>query len=174
MINREIELDLSWLTNYIISEISRTVAAAATATQAARQATETTGATFPVKSAKLYIPGAILPIINNIKFTDQLKQRFKRTVSLNKLRSEIRIPPKNSNLDYMIDPPFRNINRLLVLFLPFKNCFIDLKRHFYHEYYIPLVEIKDFNVLVKNKLINLQKTKAYEKFVEMSKTDIKQ
>ena len=49
----------------------------------------------------------------------------------------------------MIDPTFRNINRLLVLSL--KNCDDDSKRNSFEEYYMPLVEIKDFNALIDNK-----------------------
>ena len=33
-----------------------------------------------------------------------MKQGFKRTTYWNKYRSEIRIQPKNNNLDYLIDP----------------------------------------------------------------------
>ena len=57
----------------------------------------------------------------------------------------------------MTDPIFRNINSLFVL--SSKNSDDDLKRNSFHKYYIPLVEIKDFNVLIDNKpfLINLSK-----------------
>ena len=54
LINCDIELDLSRLRNCVISEISRTDAATATAIQAARQASETHGAAFQINSAKLY------------------------------------------------------------------------------------------------------------------------
>ena len=49
----------------------------------------------------------------------------------------------------MIDPSFRNINWLFVL--SFKNRADDPKRNFFDEYYMPLVEIKHFNVLIDNK-----------------------
>ena len=49
----------------------------------------------------------------------------------------------------MIDPSFRNINCLFVL--SFKNSADDPKRNFFNEYYMPLVEIKHFNVLIDNK-----------------------
>ena len=41
----------------------------------------------------------------------------------------------------MIDPTFRNINRLFVLSI--KNGNSDPARDFLNKYYIPLVEIKD-------------------------------
>ena len=40
----------------------------------------------------------------------KLKKGFKRTISCNKYRSEITAQPKDRNLDYIIDPTFRNIN----------------------------------------------------------------
>ena len=60
-----------------------------------------------------------LSIHNNINFSENLKQRFKRKISWNKDRSEVTTKPKVSNLDYMTDPTFRNINRFLVIL--FKN-----------------------------------------------------
>ena len=49
----------------------------------------------------------------------------------------------------MIDVTFRNINRLFVL--SFKNNGNDPARDSFDKYYIPLVEIKDFNALIDNK-----------------------
>ena len=73
----------------------------------------------------------------------------------------------------MINPTFRNINRRLVL--PFKNCDNDPTRNYFDKYYLPLVEIKDFNVLINNKAFFDQpikrKQETYEKLVEMSTND---
>ena len=55
-------------------------------------ATETTGVTFQINNAK----------------------GFKRTISWNKYRSEITPQTKNNNLDYVIDPTIRKINRSFV------------------------------------------------------------
>ena len=54
----------------------------------------------------------------------------------------------------MIDPTFRNINRLFTL--SFKIDDNNYQRLSFDKYYIQLVEIKDFNVLIDNKsfLIN--------------------
>ena len=49
----------------------------------------------------------------------------------------------------MINPTFRNINRLFVL--PFKNGNNYANRNSFKKYYMSLVEIKDFNALVDNK-----------------------
>ena len=100
-------------------------------------ATTTTGATFQINNVELYVPVVTLSINDNIKFLENIKQRFKRTISWNKYRSEITIQSKNSNLDYLIDPTFKNINRLFVL--SFKNGNDDSIRYSSDKYYIPLV-----------------------------------
>ena len=58
---------------------------------AARQAT---GATFQINNAKIFVTVAILSINNNIKFWENIKQRFKRTSSWKKNISEIRTSKK--------------------------------------------------------------------------------
>ena len=45
--------------------------------------------------------------------------------------------PKKNNLDYLIDPTFRNINRLFVLSL--KNGNGDPTRNSFEKCYMPLV-----------------------------------
>ena len=73
----------------------------------------------------------------------------------------------------MIDPTFRNIDRLLVF--SFRNSDDDPTRNSFDEYYMPLVEIKDFNTFIDNKLPFVQPVKnkqaAYEKRIEMSRND---
>ena len=51
----------------------------------------------------------------------------------------------------MIDPTFRNINRLFVL--SFKNGDDDPTRYYFEQYYMSLVEIKDFNALIINNFL---------------------
>ena len=87
-----------------------------------------------------------MSINDNIKFLAN-KQGFKRTI-WNKYRSEITTQTKK-NLDYVNDTTFRNIYRLFVL--SFINCNDDLMRDSFNKYYMPLIEIKDFNALIKNK-----------------------
>ena len=50
----------------------------------------------------------------------------------------------------MIDPTFRNINGFFVLL--FRAAEIDTTKVYYDMYYMALVEIKDFNALIDNKL----------------------
>ena len=90
-----------------------------------------------------------MSINDNIKCLENIKLGFKRKISWNKYRSEITTQPKNNNSDYLIDPTFRNINRLFVI--SFKNGNNDPTRDSFNEYYMPIIEIKDFNVLIDNK-----------------------
>ena len=115
LINCGIEFDLSLSRNCIISEISRTAAAAAIATETPKEVTETNSATFHVFSAKLYVSVVTLSINDNINLLENLKQRFKITISGNNFRSDESTQPKNDNLDYIIDTTIININRLFVL-----------------------------------------------------------
>ena len=48
-----------------------------------------TDVAFQIKSAKIYAPVVTLPINDNIKLLENIKQGFKRTISWNKYRSKI-------------------------------------------------------------------------------------
>ena len=94
---------------------------------------------------------------------------------MNKYRPQMNIQPQNNNLNYLIDPAFTNVNRLFVL--PFQriagenNTTKDYRDSFSH-YYVPNVEIKDFNVLIDGKsffdLPVKNEEEAYEKIIDMS------
>ena len=86
---------------------------------------------------------------DSINIFENIKLRFKRITSWNKLRSEISTLTKGNSFDYMIDMTLRNINRLFVL--SFKNSDNDPEIYYFDKYYMPLIEIKDFNVLIDNK-----------------------
>ena len=107
--------------------------------QAAR-VTETTSASLQINNARLYIPVVTLSINDIIKFLKTIKQTFKRKLSWNKNRSEITTQPQNNNMDYLIDPAFRNINMLFIL--SFKSNENDHKRDFFDKYYMPFKKSK--------------------------------
>ena len=50
---------------------------------------------------------------------------------------------QNNNLNYLIDPTFTKVNRLFVL--SFEN---EDDRRSFSKYYVPNIQIKDFNVLI--------------------------
>ena len=90
-----------------------------------------------------------MSINDNIKFLENMEEGFNRKKSWNKCRSETRTQTKNSNLDYLIDATFRNINRLFALSFRYGDNYPI--RNSFDKYYMALVEIKDFNVLIDNK-----------------------
>ena len=132
-INYKTELDLKWTRNCVLIE----------------QYDHMISLSCTITSTKPYVSVVTLSVNDNIKFLENIKQGFKRTISWNKYRSEITTQPNNSNLDYLIDPTLWNINRLFLLSFKFgKN---DPTRNSLVKYYIPLAEIKDFNALIYNK-----------------------
>ena len=66
-----------------------------------------------------------------------MKQGFKGAISWEKYISEI-TTQINNKLNYMIDPTFRNINRLFVPSFGIEDIF---SRNSLDRYYIPLIEI---------------------------------
>ena len=125
-----------------------------------------------INSTKLYVPVVPLSINVNIKFLGNINQGLKTTTSWNKYWSEKTAQPKNNNLDYPIDPAFRNIKLFI---LSFKNIDNDPKRDFFEKYHMPLVEIKDFNAVIDNnpslKKAVKNKEEAYETLIEISIND---
>ena len=71
---------------------------------------------------------------------------FKRTVIWNKYLSKPELLPQNQKLNHLIEPSFQGVNRLFVL--AFEN---DTQRTSNKRYYIPNVEIKDYNVMIDGK-----------------------
>ena len=116
LIKREIELDLPWSKECVTSEVSviPRIPGNPDADPPVLEEPEiqTTPATVQINNAKIYVPVVTLSINDNMKFLENIKQEFKRTISWNKYRSEIATQPKNNNLDYLLDPTFRNINCL--------------------------------------------------------------
>ena len=130
-----------------------------------------TNATTEIKDTKMYVPVVTLSTEDHNKLFKHWKIGFKRTIKLNKYRSEISNQAKTNNLNYLSDPMFNKVNRLFVL--SFENE--DDGRTSSSKYYTPKIETKDFNVLIDGKrFLNLpisNKEEAYEKMIEMSKNN---
>ena len=99
LINWEITLDLNWFEKCIM-----------VATNIAKQ-----GAIFSITDTKLYISVLNLSTQDNAKLLEQLKSGFKRTINWNKYQAKVSTERVNQYLDYLIDPSFQGVNRLLVL-----------------------------------------------------------
>ena len=135
LINCEVELILTWSTNCVIIY-----------TDVADQ-----GSTFTITETNLFVPVVTLSTQDNSRLLPQLKSGFKRTISWNKYLSKPELQPQNPNLNHLIEISFQRVNRLFVL--AFED---DEQRTSNKRYYIPNVEIKDYNVMIdgKNFLMN--------------------
>ena len=118
--------------------------------------------------------------IYTTQYDNFLEDLKKRVDVLNKheilsYRSEITTEPgkKDNNLDYLLDPTFKNINRLFVL--SFSNNENNPTRSSFNKYCMLLVEIKNFNALIENKTFFdrsvKSKQKTSPKLIKMSIND---
>ena len=140
LINCEVSLTLTWSENCVITSLERR------AITNTRIDTSPTSTTFKITDTKLYVPVVTLSTKDDNNFLEQLKSGFKRTIKWNKYRSEMTNQTQNNNLNYLIDPTFTKVNRLFVL--SFEN---EDDRRSFSKYYVPNVQIKDFNVLIDGK-----------------------
>ena len=124
LINCEVNLILTWSSTCVI--------------------TDSNGAgIFEITDTKLYVPVVTLSTQENAKLRQQLKSGFKRVINWNKYFSKPESFRRNPNLNYLHEPSFQGINRLFVL--AFEG---DTKRTSHSGYYLPNVEIKDYNIMI--------------------------
>ena len=102
-------------------------------------------ATFAITDTKLYAPVVTLSTQKNTKFFQQLKSGFKRVINWNKYLSKPELLAQNPNLSHLVEPSFQGVNGLFVL--AFEN---DDDRTSSDEYYLPIVEIKDYNIMIND------------------------
>ena len=142
LINCEVNLILTWSKGCVI--------------------TNSTGeGKFAITETKLYVPVVTLSTKDNEKLLQQLKWGFKETISWNKYESNIKTFAQNRYLNYLINTSFQGVNRRFVLSFENKK---DKTSH--STYYLPKVEIKDYNVMIDGRnffdqLINSM-NKTYE------------
>ena len=148
LINCEVNLELTWSRDCVI--------------------TNSTGAgKFVITEAKRYVPVVTLSTQDNTKLLQQLKSGFKRTINWNKYESSIKTFAQNRYLNYLINPSFHGVNRLFVL-----SSENEDDRLSQSTYYLPKVEIKDYNVIIDvrkffDQPINSM-TKTYENIRKVS------
>ena len=127
LINCEVNLILTWSSICVI--------------------TNSTGAgAFEITDRKLYVPAVTLSTQDNSKLLQQLKSGFKRVINWNKYLSKPELLPKKQSSDHLVEPSFQGINRLFIL--AYEN---DTQRTSYSGYYLPNVEIKDYNIMINGK-----------------------
>ena len=104
--------------------------------------TNSTGAgTFEITDTKLYVPVVTLSTKESAKLLHKLKSGFKKVINWNKSLSKPESSRQNPNLNYLIEPSFQGVNRLFIL--AFEN---DTQRTSHSGYYLPNVEIKNYNI----------------------------
>ena len=130
LINCELELILDWSASCVIIY-----------TNVANQVR-----TFTITETNLYVPVVTLSTNDNSKLLPQLKNGFKRTITLNKYLVKRELLARNVNLNHLIDPSFQGVNRLFVLVFD-----EDAQRTSNKRYYISNVEIKNCNVMIDGK-----------------------
>ena len=113
--------------------------------------------TFRITEKSLYLLVVTLSTQDNEKLLPQLKSGFKRKISWNKYLAKPELLAQNANLNHLIEPSFQGVNRLFVL--AFEN---DDQRTSNKRYYIPNVEIKDYNVMIDGKNVFDQPVKNYK------------
>ena len=127
LINCEVNLILTWSSTCVVI-----------ATNIQNQA-----ATFAITDTKLYVPVVTLSTQKNTKFLQQLNSGFKRVINWNKYLSKPELLAQNPNLNHLVEPSFQGVNRFFVL--TFEN---DDNRTVDDVYYLPTVEIKDYNIMI--------------------------
>ena len=73
---------------------------------------------------------------------EQSKSGFKRTSNWNKDEPKLILEQQNRYLDFLLNPSFQRVSRF---FLSFQNTG---GRTLYTKYYLPLVKIKNNNVVI--------------------------
>ena len=130
LINCEVEIIMDWSANCVIiyTDVNEQVP------------------TFTITATNLYVPVVTLLTQDNSKLLPQLKNGFKRIISWNKYLAKPELLAHNANLNSLIEPSFQGVNRLFVL------AFEDYaQRTSNKRYYIPNVEIKDYNLMIDGK-----------------------
>ena len=124
LINCEVNLILTWSSTFVITNSAGV-------------------GTFSITDTKLYVPALTLSTQENAKLLQQLKSGFKRVINWNKYLSKSDLLRRNANLNYLVEPSFQGVNRLFVL--AFEN---DAQITSHSNYYLPDVEIKNYNIMI--------------------------
>ena len=135
LINCKIHLELGWSKDYIMSNIAEVTA-------------------FKITSTKLYVPIVTLSTKDNVSLTKQLNEGFKRPVYWNEYKSKTETKEANDQTltRFPLDASFQGVNRLFVL--AFNNTdgnANQVERNSHRKYFLPRVNITNYNVLIDGK-----------------------
>ena len=104
---------------------------------------DTKATTFAITDKKLYVSPVTLSTQDNAKLLEQLKSGFNRTINWNKYDPKLSVQAPKPYLDFLINSSFQGVKRLFVSSFENKN---DRAAH--TKYYLPAVEVKDYNVII--------------------------
>ena len=124
-VNCEVNLILTWSSTCFISN-------------------STSAGTFQITDTKLYVPLVTLSAQDNFKLLQQLKSGFKSVIIWNKYLLKPELLRLNPNLVHLVEPSIQGVNRVFFL-LAFEN---GTQRASHLGYYLPNVEIKNYNVMI--------------------------
>ena len=116
--------------------------------------------TFKITDTKLFVPVVTLSAQDNVKLLEQLKSDFKRTINWNKYEPRVTVEQQNRCLDFLINPNFQDFK-----FSDFQGLFVlsfenNGGRTSYTKYYLPLVEIKNYNIVIDGRNFSGQPVKS--------------
>ena len=99
----------------------------------------------------LYVPVVTLSTKDNENLTKQLNEGFKRSVYWNEYKSKIETKTADNNnvARFPLDASFQGVNRLFLL--AFNNVNNDanrVQRDSHRKYFLPSVNITNYNVLI--------------------------
>ena len=112
--------------------------------------------TFTITDTKLCVPVVTLSTQDNEKLLQELKSGSKRIINWKKCELKVIVEQQNQYFDFLINPSFQGVNRFFVL--SFEN---NGGRTSYTRYYLPLGEIKDYNVMIDGQHFCNQPAKNY-------------
>ena len=137
LINTKLYMELNWTKYSVLS----------TANQ---------NSVFQITKGELYIPVVTLNTENNNRLSELLSKGFERTVIWNEYKSKIEriniLPNDNTFKITTLETYFQGVSRLFAA----AYTTVDIRRNTNYEYsrrryYLPRVEIKDYNVLIDGK-----------------------
>ena len=110
-----------------------------------------------------------------MEYQNQLYKKLKTGITIDfkwsKCRSQVINQTATNNLNFLTDPTFNNVNRLFVLAVPNEE-----DRRSFSKYYIPTVEIKDYNVVIDGEpFYEIQiknKEENYKAITELMRSDL--
>ena len=156
LINSKIHLELNWNNNCVMHGAD---------TYAGGDNANNRETTFKITSTKLYVSIVTLTTKDNVTLTKQLlnetnNEGFKRPVYWNEYKLKIQTKEANDQTltRYPIDASFQGVNRLFDLTFndttqnvagnPINNTANRVQRDSHRKYFLPRVDITNYNVLI--------------------------